>query len=175
MNNFIFENATKVYFGQGCVQEYLTCLVQDASTVLLAYGGGSIRRNGIYDQVAGLLRQAGKTVVDFPGIPSNPTYDQVLAGAKTGPGDGGGLDPGGGRRLGDGLRQGHRPGRPVPPGRVGGLLGPAGSSTLNPSPGSHRHRGGHRQRVQRRCGDHPPGGRRSKPAGTTPSSTPASP
>lgn len=82
MNNFIFENATKVYFGQGCVQEYLTCLVQDASTVLLAYGGGSIRRNGIYDQVAGLLRQAGKTVVDFPGIPSNPTYDQVLAGAK---------------------------------------------------------------------------------------------
>lgn len=82
MNNFIFENATKVYFGQGCVREYLTCLVQDASTVLLAYGGGSIRRNGIYDQVAGLLRQAGKTVVDFPGIPSNPTYDQVLAGAK---------------------------------------------------------------------------------------------
>ena len=82
MNNFIFENATKVYFGQGCVQEYLTCLVQDASTVLLAYGGGSIRRNGIYDQVAGLLRQAGKTLVDFPGIPSNPTYDQVLAGAK---------------------------------------------------------------------------------------------
>ena len=71
MNNFIFENATKVYFGQGCVQEYLTCLVQDASTVLLAYGGGSIRRNGIYDQVAGLLRQAGKTVVDFAGIPSN--------------------------------------------------------------------------------------------------------
>ena len=42
MNNFIFENVTKVYFGQGCVQEYLTCLVQDASTVLLAYGGGSI-------------------------------------------------------------------------------------------------------------------------------------
>ena len=93
MNNFIFENATKVYFGQGCVQEYLTCLVQDASTVLLAYGGGSIWRNGIYDQVAGLLRQAGKTVVDFAGIPSNPTYDQVLAagggGGPTGPGSGG--------------------------------------------------------------------------------------
>ncbi len=124
MNNFIFENATKVYFGQGCVREYLTCLVQDASTVLLAYGGGSIRRNGIYDQVAGLLRQAGKTVVDFPGIPSNPTYDQVLAGAKLAR-ETGRTGSWGGRRLGDGLRQGHRPGRPVPRGRVGGLLGPA--------------------------------------------------
>ena len=46
MNNFIFENATKVFFGQGCVKEYLRCLVKPYGTVMLAYGGGSIRKNG---------------------------------------------------------------------------------------------------------------------------------
>ena len=59
MNNFIFQNATKVYFGRGCVKEYLACLTKGASTILLAYGGGSIRRNGIYDEVTGILRGAG--------------------------------------------------------------------------------------------------------------------
>ena len=82
MNNFIFQNATKVYFGRGCVKEYLACLTKGANTILLAYGGGSIRRNGIYDEVTGILRSAGKTVVEFPGILANPTYAKVLQGAK---------------------------------------------------------------------------------------------
>ena len=47
MNNFIFENATKAVFGQGCVKEYLSCMVSHyGPNVLLAYGGGSIKRNG---------------------------------------------------------------------------------------------------------------------------------
>ena len=73
MNNFIFQNATKVYFGKGCVQEYLTCLTGSYSTVMLAYGGGSIKKNGIYGEVVGILEKAGKTVVEFPGIMANPT------------------------------------------------------------------------------------------------------
>lgn len=81
MNNFIFQNATKTYFGQGCVKEYLACLVKDSTTVLLAYGGGSIKRSGIYDEVIGILTAAGKTVVEFPGIMSNPTYAKVQEGA----------------------------------------------------------------------------------------------
>ena len=48
MNNFIFENATKTIFGEGCVKEYLTCLLRHyGENVMLAYGGGSIRDNGI--------------------------------------------------------------------------------------------------------------------------------
>ena len=82
MNNFIFENATKTYFGKGCVKEYLSCLLRGyGDTVLLAYGGGSIRRNGVYDEVMGILAAAGKTVVEFPGIMANPTYAKVLEGA----------------------------------------------------------------------------------------------
>ena len=82
MNNFIFQNATKVYFGKGCVKEYLACLTKNANTILLAYGGGSIKRNGVYDEITGILKGAGKTIVEFSGIMSNPTYAKVQEGAK---------------------------------------------------------------------------------------------
>lgn len=83
MNNFVFENATKVYFGEGCVKEYLSNLVSGyGDTVLLCYGGGSIKKNGIYDEITAVLKQAGKTIVEFAGIPSNPTYSKVLDGIK---------------------------------------------------------------------------------------------
>ena len=82
MNNFIYENKTKVYFGKGGVKEYLCCLLKNVGdTVMLAYGGGSIKKNGIYDEVTAILQKAGKTVVDFSGIMSNPTYAKVQEGA----------------------------------------------------------------------------------------------
>ncbi|MDD5998196.1 MAG: iron-containing alcohol dehydrogenase [Lachnospiraceae bacterium] len=83
MNNFIFENATKIYFGKDCVKEYLSCLAKKhGDKVLLAYGGGSIRKNGIYDEVTDILKKAGKEIVEFSGIMANPTYAKVLEGAK---------------------------------------------------------------------------------------------
>ncbi len=83
MNNFIFENATKVYFGKGCVKEYLAYLSGSyGDRVLLAYGGGSIKKNGIYDEVVSALEKAGKTIIEFPGIMANPTYEKVLEGAR---------------------------------------------------------------------------------------------
>ena len=83
MNNFIFENKTKVYFGKGGVKEYLGCLLGNyGETVMLAYGGGSIKRNGVYDEIMGILNAAGKRIVEFSGIMSNPTYAKVQEGAK---------------------------------------------------------------------------------------------
>ncbi len=82
MNNFIFQNVTKVYFGQGCVKEYLACLTKNADTILLAYGGGSIKNNGIYEEITAILDNAGKTIVEFSGIMANPTYAKVQEGAK---------------------------------------------------------------------------------------------
>ena len=83
MNNFIFENKTKVYFGKGGVKEYLGGLLANfGETVMLAYGGGSIKCNGVYDEVMGILNAAGKRVVEFSGIMSNPTYAKVQDGAK---------------------------------------------------------------------------------------------
>ena len=83
MNNFIFENKTKVYFGKGGVKEYLGSLLKNyGQTVMLAYGGGSIKRNGVYDEIVGILNAAGKHVLEFGGIMSNPTYTKVQEGAK---------------------------------------------------------------------------------------------
>lgn len=83
MNNFIFENKTKVYFGKGGVKEYLgSLLVNYGKTVMLAYGGGSIKRNGVYDEIMGILNAAGKRVVEFDRIMSNPTYAKAQEGAK---------------------------------------------------------------------------------------------
>lgn len=83
MNNFIYENTTKVYFGKGGVKEYLCCLLRKVDgTVMLAYGGGSIKKNGIYGEITAILQEAGKTVVEFSGIMSNPTYAKVQEGAK---------------------------------------------------------------------------------------------
>ena len=83
MNNFIYENKTKVFFGKGGVKEYLGSVLKGyGDTVMLAYGGGSVKRNGVYDEIMGILQAAGKEVVEFSGIMSNPTYAKVQEGAK---------------------------------------------------------------------------------------------
>lgn len=82
MNKFIYSCPTKVYFGEGIAAEALGAELKGiGKTVMLAYGGGSIKRNGIYDEIKAMLLQAGKVVVDFPGIMSNPTYAKVQEGA----------------------------------------------------------------------------------------------
>lgn len=83
MKAFHFENRTEVWFGKGCVSQNLPLLLkQYGDTVMLAYGGGSIKCNGIYDEVMGILNAAGKRVVEFSGIMPNPTYAKVQEGAK---------------------------------------------------------------------------------------------
>lgn len=83
MNNFIYDNKTKVYFGRGGVKEYLGCLLKSyGDTVMLAYGCGSIKQNGVYDEIVSILNAAGKRIVEFPGIMPNPTYAKVQEGAK---------------------------------------------------------------------------------------------
>ena len=83
MNNFIYENKTKVYFGKNGVKDNLSALLANyGNTVLLAYGGGSLTRNGVYDEVTAILHDAGKTVIEFSGIMPNPTYAKVQEGAK---------------------------------------------------------------------------------------------
>lgn len=82
MNNFIYENKTKVYFGKGGVKEYLASILKSYSgTVMLAYGGGSVKKNGIYDEITSILEAAGKKAIEFSGIMSNPTYAKVQEGA----------------------------------------------------------------------------------------------
>lgn len=82
MENFIYSYPTKVYFGKGAACENLkTILSGYGSNVLLAYGRGAIKKNGVYDELTVILRDAGKTVSEFTGIMSNPTWEKVREGA----------------------------------------------------------------------------------------------
>lgn len=82
MNEFVFSYPTKVYFGKGAAAKALRAeLGQAGNTVMLAYGGGSVKKNGIYDEIAGILQEMGKTIVEFSGIMPNPTYAKVQEGA----------------------------------------------------------------------------------------------
>ncbi len=82
MDSFIYEYPIKTYFGKDCVKKHLDNLLKNyGATVLLAYGGGSIKQNGIYEQITEVLKSAEKTIVEFSGIMPNPTYAKVQEGA----------------------------------------------------------------------------------------------
>lgn len=80
--NFSYYNPTKLYFGDESLKYLSDELKNYGPTVMFCYGGGSIKRNGIYDQVMTLLREAGKTVVEDGGVMANPTVEKLYEGAK---------------------------------------------------------------------------------------------
>ena len=83
MNSFTYSYPTKVYFGEKAATKNLPAeLAKTGKTVMLAYGGGSIKKNGVYDELVGILKEAGKEIVEFTGIMSNPTYVKVQEGAR---------------------------------------------------------------------------------------------
>ena len=83
MENFVYEYPTKVYFGKGAAKAHLPGILSAyGPNVLLAYGGGSIQKSGIYEELMELLKAAGKTVTEFSGIMSNPTWAKVQEGAR---------------------------------------------------------------------------------------------
>lgn len=75
MLNFDFKNPTKIIFGKGQIEKITTEIPADAK-VLMLYGGGSIQKNGIYDQVSKALSK--HTVLEFGGIEANPKYHTLL-------------------------------------------------------------------------------------------------
>ncbi len=80
--NFSYYNPTKLYFGADALSYLKDELNNYGPTVLLNYGSGSVKRNGIYDRVVAILNEAGKTVVENPGVMSNPTLDKLREGVE---------------------------------------------------------------------------------------------
>lgn len=82
MNKFTYRMPMTVYFDEP-VKETLTKELKDVGDhILFAYGGGSIKKNGIYNVMTGILRGLGKTITEYSGIMPNPTYAKVQEGAK---------------------------------------------------------------------------------------------
>lgn len=80
--NFIYHNPTKLYFGENSLSYLAQELSSLGQTVLLNYGSGSVKRNGLYDEVVAMLRTAGKTIVENPGVMSNPTLEKLQEGVR---------------------------------------------------------------------------------------------
>ena len=82
LGNFSYVNPTKLYFGKDALSFLPRELAKYGDRVALVYGGGSIKRNGIYDQIMDILKQAGKEVVEISGVMSNPTSDKLVEGVQ---------------------------------------------------------------------------------------------
>lgn len=82
LGNFSYANPTKLYFGE----DSLVCLKEElpkyGKNVQLVYGGGSIKKNGIYEKVTGILRECGKNVFEDAGVMPNPTVEKLYEGCR---------------------------------------------------------------------------------------------
>lgn len=81
MNNFVYQNPTRLVFGKGTIAQ-LKDLIAPSERIMMTYGGGSIRKNGVYDQVKAALGGRGQTMVEFGGIQPNPLYETLMEAVK---------------------------------------------------------------------------------------------
>ncbi len=82
LGNFTYCNPTKLYFGKDALEGLDEELPKYGKNVLLVYGGGSIKKNGIYDRVVAILQRNGKTVYEDPGVMPNPTTEKLKEGCE---------------------------------------------------------------------------------------------
>ena len=80
--NFTYCNPTKLYFGEDSLNNLKTELRKYGNNVVLVYGGGSIKKNGIYDYVLRILTESGKNVAEISGVMPNPTLSKLREGIK---------------------------------------------------------------------------------------------
>lgn len=82
LGNFTYQNPTKLYFGENALNNLKQELPKYGKTVLLIYGGGSIKKNGIYDAVVKILKESGKEIVEDGGVMPNPTVKKLKEGVE---------------------------------------------------------------------------------------------
>ena len=82
LGDFTYSNPTRLYFGKNALDGLAKELSNYGKNILLTYGGGSIKKSGIYDSVVAVLKSAGKNIIELPGVMANPTSEKLLEGAK---------------------------------------------------------------------------------------------
>lgn len=80
LGNFTYHNPTKLYFGEGSLKNLKDELGNYGQNILLVYGGGSIKKNGVYDGITAILKECGKTVTEVSGVMPNPTAKKLIEG-----------------------------------------------------------------------------------------------
>ena len=82
LGNFSYKNATKLYFGDDSLKYLYEELPKYGPNVQLIYGGGSIKRSGLYDEIVKILKDCGKNIVEDGGVMPNPTTDKLYEGVR---------------------------------------------------------------------------------------------
>ena len=82
LGNFTYSNPTKLYFGENALDNLSSELKNYGKNVLFCYGGGSIKKNGIYDNVVKILKECGKVIIEDGGVMPNPTSEKLSDGCK---------------------------------------------------------------------------------------------
>lgn len=82
LGNFSYANPTKLYFGDDSLKSLNTELPKYGKNVVLVYGGGSVKKNGLYDEVIEILNYNGKTVSEIAGVMPNPTIEKLYEGME---------------------------------------------------------------------------------------------
>ncbi len=82
LGDFTYSNPTRLYFGKNALEGLAKELPNYGRNILLTYGGGSIKKNGVYDSVTVILKSAGKNIIELPGVMANPTSEKLIEGAK---------------------------------------------------------------------------------------------
>jgi len=82
LGNFSYRNATKLYFGENALDHLNEELQKYGKNIQLIYGSGSIRKNGLYDEIVKILKDNGKNIVEDGGVMPNPTIDKVRDGIR---------------------------------------------------------------------------------------------
>ncbi len=80
--NFTYCNPTKIYFGEGALENLTDELKKYGKVVQLIYGGGSIKKNGIYEKVVNILKKCEKNIVEDGGVMPNPTNEKLIHGVQ---------------------------------------------------------------------------------------------
>ena len=83
LGNFSYHNPTKLYFGENSLSYLKEEIANYGKNVLLVYGGGSIKKSGLYDEITAVLSDCGKNVAEVSGVMPNPTAEKLRDGVKT--------------------------------------------------------------------------------------------
>ena len=82
LGNFVYSNPTRLYFGENSLEYLNQELKNYGKNILLAYGGGSVKKSGLYDEIVKILKNNGKNIIDLPGVMANPTVEKLYEGCK---------------------------------------------------------------------------------------------
>ena len=82
LGNFTYSNPTRLYFGENALDGLNAELPNYGKNIMLTYGGGSVKKSGLYDEIVKILKNNGKNIIELSGVMSNPTVEKLYEGCK---------------------------------------------------------------------------------------------